>query len=127
MAERLWRERKERIRKEKIAAAMSPLAYRVATLFIDECNIELEDKSDSDLLEMVKEYGSNIALDIGAEQAGKDTLKFINSINHDKHANRIAVNISDMLVRDDFANQVVSLVKENQYLRPAHRREIHAS
>ncbi len=116
MAERLWKERKERIRKEKIAAALSPLAVRVATGFIVEHDSELGNKSDSELLEMVKTFGANKALDIAAEQAGKDVLEFVNSINHDRRANRIAVKISDLMVRDDFANQVVSLVKENQYL-----------
>ena len=113
MAERLW---KERIRKEKIATALSPLAWHVAVRFMDACDTELVDKSDSDLLDMVKAFGANKALDIAAEQAGKDILEFVNSIEHDVNANRIAVKISDLLVREDFANQVVYLVKENQYL-----------
>ncbi len=116
MAERLWRERKERIHKEKLAATLSPLAWRVAVSFMDKCDTELVNKSDSDLLEMVKTFGASKALDIAAEQAGKDILEFINSIEHDVDANRIAIKISDLLVRDDFANQVVSLVRENQYL-----------
>lgn len=116
MAERLWKERKERIRKEKIAAALSPLAVRVATGFIVEHDSELGNKSDSELLEMVKAFGADKALDFAADHAGKDILEFVNSIEHDVNANRIAVKISDLLVRDDFANQVVSLVKENQYL-----------
>lgn len=116
MAERLWRERKERIRKEKIAAALSPLALRVATGFIIEHDTELIDKSDSDLLEMVKAFGADKALDIAAEQAGEDVLEFVNSIEHERRANQIAVKISDLMSREDFANQVVFLVKENQYL-----------
>lgn len=114
MAERLWKERKERIRKQKIAAALSPLAVRVATGFIVEHDFELGNKSDAELLEMIKAFGADKALDVAAEQAGKDILEFVNSIKHDVNANRIAVKISDLLVRDDFANQVVSLVKENQ-------------
>jgi hypothetical protein len=116
LGQQAWRERKERIRKEKIEAALSPLAWRVAVRFMDECDTELVDKSDSDLLEMIKTFGTNKALDIAAEQAGKDVLEFVNSINHDRRANQIAVKISDLMVRDDFANQVVYLVKENQYL-----------
>lgn len=119
MAERLWRERKERIRKEKTAAALSPLALRVATGFIMEHDTELVDKSDSDLLEMLKAFGANKALDIGAEQAGEDILEFVNSIDHERRANQIAVKISDLMGREDFANQVVFLVKENQYLHIA--------
>jgi len=119
MAERLWRERKERIRKEKTAAALSPLALRVATGFIMEHDTELVDKSDSDLLEMLKAFGANKALDIGAEQAGEDILEFVNSIDHERRANQIAVKISDLMRREDFANQVVFLVKENQYLHIA--------
>ena len=114
MAERLWRERKERIREEKIAAAMSPLAWRVATRFMDEYESEIGDKSESDLLEMVKAFGENKALDIAADFADKDILEFINSVDHAKRANRIAVNISDLMVNDDFANYVISLVKENR-------------
>ena len=116
LAQEALRERKERIRKEKIAATLSPLAWRVAVRFMDECDTELVDKSDSDLLEMIKTFGTNKALDIAAEQAGENILEFVNSINHERRANQIAVKISDLMVRDDFANQVVYLVKENQYL-----------
>ena len=114
MAERLWQERKERIRKEKITAAISPLAWRVAARFMDESDTEFVDKSEADLLEMVKGFSANKALDISAEETRKDILEFVNSIDHERRANRIAVKISDLLVNDDFANQVISLVKENQ-------------
>ena len=116
MAERLWRERKERIHEEKIAAVLSPLALRVATGFIIEHDTELGDKSDSELLEMIKAFGADKALDIAAEEARKDILEFVNSIDHERRANQIAVKISDLMGRDDFASQVVDLVKENQYL-----------
>lgn len=116
MAERLWRERKERIRKEKTAAALSPLAWRVAARFMDECDTELGGKSDSELLEMVQAFGANKALDISAKEIRKDILEFVNSIDHEKRANQIAVKISDLMGRENFANQVVFLVKENQYL-----------
>ena len=114
LAKEALRERKERIHKEKIAAAMSPLAWRVATRFMDEYESELGDKSESDLLEMVKAFAENKALDIAADFDDKDILEFINSVDHAKRANRIAVNISDLMVNDDFANYVISLVKENQ-------------
>ena len=116
MAERLWKERKERIRKEKIEAALSPLAWRVAVRFMDEHDTELVDKSDSDLLEMIKVFGADKALDIAAEEVRKDILEFVNSIDHERRANQIAVKISDLMGREDFASQVVYLVKENQYL-----------
>ena len=119
MAERLWRERKERIHEEKIAAVLSPLALRVATGFIIEHDTELGDKSDSELLEMIKAFGADKALDIAAEEARKDILEFVNSIDHERRANQIAVKISDLMGRDDFASQVVDLVKENQYLHIA--------
>jgi hypothetical protein len=114
LAKEALRERKERIHKEKIAAAMSPLAWRVATRFMDEYESEIGDKSESDLLEMVKAFAENKALDIAADFDDKDILEFINSVDHAKRANRIAVNISDLMVNDDFANYVISLVKENQ-------------
>ncbi len=114
LAKEALRERKERIREEKIAAAMSPLALRVATGFIMEHDAELGDKSDSELLEMVKAFGAYKALDIAADFADKNILEFINSVDHAKRANRIAINISDLMVNDDFANYVISLVKENQ-------------
>ena len=119
LGQQAWRERKERIREEKIAEAMSPLALRVATGFIMEYDTELVDKSDSDLLEMVKAFGADKALDIAAEQVGEDVLEFVNSIEHERRANQIAVKISDLMGREDFANQVVFLVKENQYLHIA--------
>ena len=119
MAERLWREGKERIHEDKIAAVLSPLALRVATGFIMEHDAELGDKSDSDLLEMIKAFGANKALDIAAEETRADILEFVNSIDHERRANQIAVKISDLMGRDDFANQVVFLVKENQYLHIA--------
>ena len=116
LAKEALRERKERIHKEKIAAVLSPLAWRVATRFMDECDTELGDKSDSELLEMVQAFGANKALDIAAEEVRKDILEFVNSIDHERRANQIAVKISDLMGREDFADQVVSLVKENQYL-----------
>lgn len=119
LAKEALRERKERIHEEKIAAAMSPLAWRVAARFMDECDTALGDKSDSELLEMVQAFGANKALDIAAEEVRKDILEFVNSIDHERHANQIAVKISDLMGREDFANQVVSLVKENQYLHIA--------
>ncbi len=119
LAQEALRERKERIQKEKMAATISPLAWHVAVRFVDEYNSELVGKSDSELLEMIKAFGADKALDIAAEQAGEDILDFVNSINHERRANQIAVKISDLLVRDDFANQVVYLVKENQYLHIA--------
>ena len=114
LAKEALRERKERIQKEKTAAAMSPLAWRVAARFMDEYNSELVEKSESDLLEMVKVFGANKTFDIAADLADKNILDFIDSVDHAKHANRISVNISDLMVNDDFANYVISLVKENQ-------------
>ena len=114
LAKEALRERKERIQKEKITAAISPLAWRVAARFMDEYNSELVDKSESDLLEMVKAFGANKTFDIAADLADKNILEFINSIDHAKRANRIAVNISDLMVHDDFADYVISLVQENQ-------------
>ena len=119
LAKEALRERKERIHEEKIAAAMSPLAWRVAARFMDECDTALGNKSDSELLEMVQAFGANKALDIAAEEVRKDILEFVNSIDHERRANQIAVKISDLMGREDFANQVVSLVKENQYLHIA--------
>ena len=119
LGQQAWRERKERIRKEKIETALSPLAWRVAARFMDEYDTGLVDKSDSELLEMIKAFGADKALDIAAEEARKDILEFVNSIDHERRANQIAVKISDLMGRDDFANQVVSLVKENQYLHIA--------
>ena len=116
MAERLWRERKERIHKEKIETALSPLAWRVAARFMDECDTELGDKSDSELLEMVQAFGANKALDIAVEEVRKDILEFVNGIDRERRANQIAVKISDLMGREDFASQVVDLIKESQYL-----------
>lgn len=114
LAQQTLRERKESIRKEKIAAAMSPIAWRVAMRFMDEHETDLLDKSESDLLDMIKAFGADKALDIAAEETRKDILDFVNSIDHERRANRIAVKISDLMVNDDFANYVISLVKENQ-------------
>ena len=109
LAKEALRERRERIQKEKIAAAMSPIAWRVATRFMDEYETELGDKSESDLLEMVQTFGADKSLDIAADFDDKDILEFVNSIDHERRANRSAVNISDLMVNDDFANYVISL------------------
>ena len=114
LAKEALRERRERIRKENIASVISPLAVRVATSFILEHDSELGNKSDADLLEMINAFGTNKTFDIAADLADKDILEFVNSINHERRANRIAVKISDLMVNDDFANYVISLVKENQ-------------
>ncbi len=112
-----WQERKERIRKEKLAATLFPLARRVALHFMDEYEANLVGISDPHLLELVKKYGSEKPLKIAAKYANEDLWNFISHINHDVDFNRIAVKISDLLVCDDFANQVVSLVKETRYLQ----------
>lgn len=114
MAERLWRERKERIQKVKMAATISPLTWRVALHFIDECEGNLIGISYPHLLGLVKRYGSEKTLEIAAGYATEELWDFINHINHDVDFNRIVVKISDLLVCDDFANYVISLVKENQ-------------
>ena len=116
LAKETLRERKEKIQKERLEAAMSPLALRVATHFVVEHDTEIDYRSDSDLLEMVKAFSADKSLDIAADFADKNILDFVNSINHERRANRIAVKISDLMVNDDFANYVVALVKENQDL-----------
>lgn len=108
--------RKERIRKEKLAATLFPLARHVALHFIDEYETNLVDISDPHLLGLLKKYGSDKSLKIAAKYANEDIWDFISHINHDVDANRITVKISDLLVDDDFANQVVELVKKCQYL-----------
>ncbi len=108
------RERKERIRKEKLAATLFPLARRVALHFIDEYETNLVGISDPHLLGLLKKYGSDKSLKIAAKYASEDLWDFISHINHDVDAKRITINISDLIVDDDFANQVISLVKENQ-------------
>ena len=110
------RERKERIRKEKLAATLFPLARRVALHFIDEYETNLVGISDPHLLGLLKKYGSDKSLKITAKYATEDLWDFISHINHDVDANRITVKISDLLVDDDFANQVVELVRKCQYL-----------
>ena len=40
-------------------------------------------------------------------------------MTHDKRSNRIVVKISDLMGRDEFANQVMGLVKENRYIHIA--------
>lgn len=113
LAQQTLRERRERIRKEKIAAAISPLAWRVAARFMDEHDTELVDKSDADLLDIIKTFSADKALDIAAEETRADILEFVNSIDHERRANQIAVKISDLMVQDDFANQVVFLVRSH--------------
>ncbi len=82
LAKEALRDRRERIRKEKIAAAMLPLAVRVATNFIVEHETELTDKSDSDLLEMVKGFGANKTFDIATEHVDENILEFVYGIDH---------------------------------------------
>ncbi len=96
--------------------AIFPLAYLVVNDFVDEHGTaNLMGMTDDQLLEEVKEFGANKALDIAAQQAGKDILEFVTSIQHNKRDNQIACRISDMLVQDDFAAQVVKLVKTHIY------------
>lgn len=119
----LWFSDSERKRlKDKIehqkreAEAIFPLAYLVVNDFVDEHGTaNLIGMTDNQLLEEVKEFEANKALDIAAQQAGKDILEFVTSIQHNKRDNQIACRISDMLVQDDFAAQVVKLVKTHIY------------
>lgn len=119
----LWFSDSERKRmKKKIesqqreAEAIYPLAFLVATDFVEEHDItNLAEMTDIQLLEEVKEFGAGKSLDIAAQQAGKDILEFITSIQHNVRDNQIACRVSDMLVQDDFAAQVVKLVKAHLY------------
>ena len=108
---------KEKIeRQQREAEAIYPLAFLVATDFVDERDTtHLAEMTDNQLLEEVKEFGAGKSLDIGAQQAGKDILEFITSIQHDIRDNQIACRVSDMLVQDDFAAQVVKLVRAHLY------------
>lgn len=117
LAKEALRDRRERIRKEKIAAAMAPLVWRVVTRFVDENDTDLMDKSDSDLLEMVKGFGANKTFDIATEHVDENILEFVYGIDHNKRDNLIVVKVSDLMGNDDFANEVVSVVKETQNLR----------
>ena len=119
----LWFSDSERKRmKEKIerqtreAEAIYPLAFLVATDFVEEHDTtHLAEMTDNQLLEEVKEFGADKALDIAAQQAGKDILEFITSIQHNVRDNQIVCRVSDMLVQDDFAAQVVKLVRAHLY------------
>ena len=108
---------KDKIERQRQTEAINPLASRVATLFIEERGIEpLQGKSDAQQLEEVKNFGADISLDIAAEQVGKDVFEFAKSVGDNIHENRIACRISDMLVQDDFANQVVKNVKSHMQI-----------
>lgn len=108
---------KDTIERQRQAEAINPLANRVATLFIEERGIEtLQGKSDAQQLEEVKNFGADISLDIAAEQVGKDVYEFVTSVGANVYENRIACRISDMLVQDDFANQVVKNVKSHMQI-----------
>ena len=119
----LWFSDSERKRlKEKIeyqkreSEAIYPLAFLVANDFVDEHDTtHLAEMTDNQLLEEVKEFGADKALDIAAQQAGKDILEFITSIQHNVRDNQIVCRVSDMLVQDDFAAQVVKLVRAHLY------------
>ena len=108
---------KDKIERQRQTEAINPLASRVATLFIEERGIEpLQGKSDAQQLEEVKNFGADISLDIAAEQVGKDVFELAKSVGGNIHENRIACRISDMLVQDDFANQVVKNVKSHMQI-----------
>ena len=116
LAKEALRDRRERIRQEKIAAAMAPLVWRVVTRFVDEHDADLMEKSDTDLLEMVKAYGANKTFDVATEHVDENILEFLYGIDHNKRDNLLVVKVSDLMGNDDFANEVVSLVKKNQYM-----------
>ncbi len=108
---------KDTIERQRQAEAITPLVNRVATLFIEERGIEtLQGKSEDQQLEEVKNFGADISLDIAAEQVGKDVFEFVKSVGGNIYENRIACKISDMLVQDDFANQVVKNVKSHMQI-----------
>ena len=109
---------KEKIeRQQREAEAIYPLASLVATDFVDEYDgpTHLAEMTNNQLLEEVKEFGAGKSLDIAAQDAGKDILEFITSIQHNVRDNQIACRVSDMLVQDDFAAQVVKLVRAHLY------------
>lgn len=98
---------------EYVNVDLYPIAQHVAKVFVREYKTELPTATDTDLLEKVKDFGANNALDIAAEIANTDVWTFVNSINDDEHMNRTALNICNLLTNDDFAKQVITLAKEN--------------
>lgn len=103
---------KNEIKRHRHTEALNPLVSRVASIFIERRGTEqLKGKSDAEQLEIVKNFGADISLDIAAEYVGKDVFTFAQSVGGDINENKIACRISDMLVQDDFANQVVKNVK----------------
>ena len=98
---------------EYVNVDLYPIAQHVAKVFVRKYKTELLKATDTDLLEIVKDFGANNALDIAAEIANTDVWTFVNSINDDEHMNRTALNICNLLTNDDFAMQVITLAKEN--------------
>ncbi|MYB65383.1 hypothetical protein F4X73_11890 [Candidatus Poribacteria bacterium] len=108
---------KDTIERQRQTEAINPLVNRVATLFIEERGIEaLKGKSDDLQLEEIKNFGADISIDIAAEQVGKDVFEFVKSVGGNIYENRIACKISDMLVQDDFANQVIKNIKSHMQI-----------
>ena len=85
--------------------------------FVEERGIEtLNGKSDDQQLEEIKNFGADISIDIAAEQVSKGVFEFVKSVGGNIYENRIACKISDMLVQDDFANQVIKNVKSHMQM-----------
>ena len=101
----------EGVTAEYVDVDLTDIARHVAKMFVAEYKTELLKLTGNDLLEKVKDFGTDNALNIAASIADTDVWTFVNSIDDDEHINRTALNICDLLTNDDFASRVVCLVK----------------
>ena len=97
---------------EYVNVDLTDIARHVAKMFVAENETELLTLTGNELLEIVKDFGTNNALNIAASIADIDVWTFVNSIDDDEYINRTALNLCHLLTNDDFVNQVVSLAKE---------------
>lgn len=96
---------------EYVNVDLTDIAMHVANMFLAENETEFLTLTGNELLEIVKDFGANNALNIAASIADTDVWTFVNSIDDDEYINRTALNLCHLLTNDDFVNQVVSLAK----------------
>ena len=97
---------------EYVNVDLTDIAQHVAKMFMIAYKTELPSLTGKDMLEKVKGFGAENALNIAASIADKDIWTFVNSIDDDEHIKQTALNICHLLTNDDFANHVVCLAQE---------------
>ena len=103
----------ETIKSMRLARALDPIAYFVAALFLTAKRKDIsETTSDSELIEIMKEFCEEKTVKVDTKRVKKNARKFLNEIASNIGAEWQVIGVKDLLERDIFADEVVKHIRE---------------